>query len=114
MALLLVGVAGARVGVPDAVGELALENLQAGHVARHERHRLIEFVYDVEAGAGADEIVRIGDNTPVHLMEEICKLPLADIVEVDHDRVQIAGVATVAALTVVAHRRKEHERVLFD
>ena len=112
--LLFVGIAGTRVGIPDAVGQLALEDLQAGNVARHERNGLVELVDDMKAGAGADEIVRVRNHAPVHLTKEVRKLLLTDIVEVNHDGMQVPSIAAVARLAVIAHGGKEHERVLLD
>ena len=62
----------------------------------------------------ADKIVSLRDSPVLHLVEEVHELSVSDVIEINHNRMQKASIATASALAVVAHGSEEHERVLFD
>ena len=68
----------------------------------------------MKTGARAYEEVGEGYDTALHLVQQVFKLHVTHIVEINHERVEVAGIAVIPRLAVVAHRREEHEGVLLN
>ena len=66
----------------------------------------------MKPGSRADEIVCIGNDTALHLVQQVHQLPSPDVIEVNHDCVQKTSILTVTTLAVVTDRGEKHESVL--
>ena len=47
-------------------------------------------------------------------MEQVIKLAFANVIEIDHDGMQVSGITAAAALAVIADRSQKHKRVLLN